>query len=73
MKTVLPNKQIGESKYGRWTVGDNFTYDGNLYKFFGRELTSAATLHALKLVDSRGNAINQFVTFSESRNWKPIY
>lgn len=65
-RVVLPNREVGRGRHGRWKVGDKFSFDGNHYQFFGASDDHLGTLHALRLHD------NKFVTFSASNEWEAV-
>lgn len=70
MKTVIPlngdTHLVGESRHGRWIVGDRFSYEGRVYQFMGRDNRVAWSLHARRLEDLR------MVEFESSNQWEAV-
>lgn len=68
MKTVIPlpgkpgQSIIGESRHGRYGVGNVFGFDSKFYQFLGRDATGG--LHARRLTDQ------QLCVFESSREWR---
>lgn len=62
-------------RYGTWTLDDEFTYEGNRYRFLGvEELTaSVVTFHAVRMgpVNGDGTAWTN-VKFADCKDWQKV-